>query len=138
MKYASAKIIPIYFVAPFAGAWIEILLSKYLVHQLFVAPFAGAWIEIVLLGTCRHESNVAPFAGAWIEIVLSIMGKLQQMSLPSRERGLKSPQNNDRILPCTVAPFAGAWIEMSDKDKDKNKDTVAPFAGAWIEISEVP
>ena len=33
-------------VAPFAGAWIEIL---HLLHQvliLLVAPFAGAWIEI--------------------------------------------------------------------------------------------
>ena len=40
----------------------------FLLSITLVAPFAGAWIEIVLLGTCRHESNVAPFAGAWIEI----------------------------------------------------------------------
>ena len=35
-----------------------------------VAPFAGAWIEI-LIGTSDKISNiVAPFAGAWIEILL--------------------------------------------------------------------
>ena len=33
-----------------------------------VAPFAGAWIEIVwCLGYCIRKT-VAPFAGAWIEI----------------------------------------------------------------------
>ena len=33
-------------VAPFAGAWIEILLGKAAIKQQDVAPFAGAWIEI--------------------------------------------------------------------------------------------
>ena len=79
-------------VAPFAGAWIEmihcrnflkILLEslpsrerglKYLVELVqkglkSVAPFAGAWIEIV--SRVKHPTHevVAPFAGAWIEIV---------------------------------------------------------------------
>ena len=34
-------------VAPFAGAWIEMLLNKALKSALGVAPFAGAWIEIM-------------------------------------------------------------------------------------------
>ena len=33
-------------VAPFAGAWIEILESYLGFRKTFVAPFAGAWIEI--------------------------------------------------------------------------------------------
>ena len=33
-------------VAPFAGAWIEIMSNFKKVKRLFVAPFAGAWIEI--------------------------------------------------------------------------------------------
>ena len=33
-------------VAPYAGAWIEILRIASLHPQLFVAPYAGAWIEI--------------------------------------------------------------------------------------------
>ena len=32
---------------------------------------------------------VAPFVGAWIEIVESMKGIAQELSLPSRERGLK-------------------------------------------------
>ena len=57
-------------VAPFAGAWIEIINPlKKRSDFSFVAPFAGAWIEILgflgpVLGPC-----VAPFAGAWIEII---------------------------------------------------------------------
>ena len=35
---------------------------------MVVAPFAGAWIEIVKLYTQTLPPPVAPFAGAWIEI----------------------------------------------------------------------
>ena len=56
------------------------------------------------------------------------------VSLPSRERGLKS------LSPCSfsdsyrVAPFAGAWIEIQPYLGRQKFGTVAPFAGAWIEI----
>ena len=33
-----------------------------------VAPFVGAWIEIVLTVGNNMEYLVAPFVGAWIEI----------------------------------------------------------------------
>ena len=33
-------------VAPLAGAWIEIHISREYVAVLIVAPLAGAWIEI--------------------------------------------------------------------------------------------
>ena len=35
-----------------------------------VAPFAGAWIEIVFPICTRFKRIVAPFAGAWIEIIV--------------------------------------------------------------------
>ena len=34
----------------------------------FVAPFAGAWIEIIQCEEEGYPSKVAPFAGAWSEI----------------------------------------------------------------------
>ena len=34
-----------------------------------VAPYAGAWIEIVLREVSFVAPIVAPYAGAWIEIV---------------------------------------------------------------------
>ena len=33
-----------------------------------VAPFAGAWIEIINIYIITFNVIVAPFAGAWIEI----------------------------------------------------------------------
>ena len=54
-----------------------------------VAPFAGAWIEITHSFRRSTAKSVAPFAGAWIEIVSSGSGKFAEVSLPSRERGLK-------------------------------------------------
>ena len=55
-------------VAPFAGAWIEILHPVSSGETHLVAPFAGAWIEIAHPPFVATAENVAPFAGAWIEI----------------------------------------------------------------------
>ena len=55
-----------------------------------VAPFTGAWIEIL---QCRERGSpwhVAPFTGAWIEMsMISFIVTAFVMSHPSRVRGLK-------------------------------------------------
>ena len=56
------------------------------------------------------------------------------LSLPSRERGLKSGCPYSKAVGF-VAPFAGAWIEMSSLMPFPSLSFVAPFAGAWIEIN---
>ena len=66
------------------------MLSSYTIKVFSVAPFAGAWIEICIRITNCKGCNVAPFAGAWIEIHIGAFNQMQPMSLPSRERGLKS------------------------------------------------
>ncbi len=66
MELPNVIFIP--FVAPFAGAWIEIHLSEHYRIAKNVAPFAGAWIEIFSAIRSARLSRVAPFAGAWIEI----------------------------------------------------------------------
>ena len=57
------------------------------------------------------------------------------LSLPSRERGLKSKIGNIIFEEFIVAPFAGAWIEMLKNIRNNSFLAVAPFAGAWIEIT---
>ena len=56
---------------------------------LFVAPFAGAWIEIQESIDDADVDLVAPFAGAWIEIISVFLIMKQESSHPSRVRGLK-------------------------------------------------
>ena len=47
LKYLQPLLImPIQYVAPFMGAWIEITPQEHLQRLLYVAPFMGAWIEI--------------------------------------------------------------------------------------------
>ena len=59
--------------------------------SLFVAPFAGAWIEIERLRAAGHDPEVAPFAGEWIEISrICMLTCRHPSSLRSPERGLKS------------------------------------------------
>ena len=55
-------------VAPFTGAWIEIISSFRCIYEYNVAPFTGAWIEISNSVTSLLRNLVAPFTGAWIEI----------------------------------------------------------------------
>ena len=38
------------------------------ISECTVAPFTGAWIEIILLVGLLLSLTVAPFTGAWIEI----------------------------------------------------------------------
>ena len=77
------------YVAPFAGAWIEIKESSIYAGSAPVAPFAGAWIEIDVSNAAYAGNAVAPFAGAWIEIFRASHTAPISTSLPSRERGLK-------------------------------------------------
>ena len=55
-------------VAPFTGAWIEILAGTNRPLVTIVAPFTGAWIEIIKVWKCCCDKTV---------------------SHPSRVRGLK-------------------------------------------------
>ena len=57
--------------------------------KIDVAPLAGARIEISAKHTEISSRLVAPLAGARIEIDPRSAGVCFEMSLPSRERGLK-------------------------------------------------
>ena len=84
-------------VAPLAGAWIEIFLAIAIIaYAAPVAPLAGAWIEILSNEKANRHIPVAPLAGAWIEISASKEDVLSDVSLPSRERGLKCMEGKKR------------------------------------------
>ena len=62
---------------------------------------------------------------------------ITEVSLPTRERGLKL-SNSFLIGFCfAVAPYAGAWIEIAVHKATGELVKVAPYAGAWIEIEVV-
>ena len=67
------------------------------------------------------------------EIILSDKKTLQ--SLPSRERGLKCEGCSIASLAGRVAPLAGARIEIFDRRSCPCTCRVAPLAGARIEIA---
>ena len=66
-----------------------------------VAPFVGAWIEILYALTESQMLIVAPFVGAWIEINSAKEHfKAMLMSLRSSERGLKCALNASQLGLC--------------------------------------
>ena len=51
------------------GAWIEMVVKRYLGGGICVAPLVGAWIEITEDEEHKMKAlDVAPLVGAWIEI----------------------------------------------------------------------
>ena len=70
----------------------------------YVAPLAGAWIEILGLYLYSKILTVAPLAGAWIEMIYREMVSLSSRSLPSRERGLKSVESTFNGSPVSRSP----------------------------------
>ncbi len=69
LKYLLQEVrIQQHLVAPFMGAWIEIMQGLANYSRNGVAPFMGAWIEICIAIGVNDLLNVAPFMGAWIEI----------------------------------------------------------------------
>ena len=59
---------------------------------------------------------------------------LDPTSLPTRERGLKYLMIRSVLQQQKVAPYAGAWIEIGIAATGAVIKLVAPYAGAWIEI----
>ena len=70
-------------VAPYTGAWIEIMYNPAKSPCGQVAPYTGAWIEIVRQKAHRGGFKVAPYTGAWIEIdtLEALGGELDGRSL---------------------------------------------------------
>ena len=52
-------------VAPFAGAWIEMMKNNFEFGLFMVAPFVGVRIEISGTEVTEMSCSVAPFMGAW-------------------------------------------------------------------------
>ena len=57
--------------------------------QPLVASFTEAWIEINPTYPVRKVSSVASFTEAWIEIYQNLQIQSENLSPPSRRRGLK-------------------------------------------------
>ena len=64
---------PLYTVACFAEAWIEIADNFSNPILGLVASFAEAWIEICDISPALISLQVASFAEAWIEIMISFL-----------------------------------------------------------------
>ena len=83
----------------------------------WVAPFAGAWIEMPLSGLTIFLDKSLPSRERGLKFFASSPEPRQIRSLPSRERGLKSESYRMTALSWIVAPFAGAWIEIKNPNR---------------------
>ena len=72
------------YVAPLAGAWIEMRLRKKEGVDPVVAPLAGAWIEMYFTSIWFIIVFVAPLAGAWIEMGITDYFKIERISRSPR------------------------------------------------------
>ena len=101
------------YVAPRAGAWIEIGSPWCIIKSIPSLPVRERGLKFV----CR-TANGKMFTSLPVRergLKSSVMKTLTPdfMSLPVRERGLKLLDGIVRPYDCAVAPRAGAWIEIS-------------------------
>ena len=79
----------------------------------FVAPLAGAWIEIAVVGINLRETTSLPSRERGLKFpYFARKVATNRTSLPSRERGLKYCVDYILGRNHIVAPLAGAWIEI--------------------------
>ena len=90
----------------------------------FVAPLAGAWIEIPPGGHFNRATGSLPLRERGLKLTGMLQGISAGMSLPLRERGLKFLHCCADIMPILVAPLAGAWIEIA-KDVYEGKEEMS-------------
>ena len=69
-------------------------------------------------------------------MITEILPQILELSLPTRERGLKYILPSALTAMSQVAPYAGAWIEILQSRIPCTAARVAPYAGAWIEIQK--
>ena len=77
-----------------------------------VAPFAGAWIEIMRTKSTSSKILSLPSRERGLKFEECPENYARCESLPSRERGLKFFLVLLWMNMQKVAPFAGAWIEI--------------------------
>ncbi len=77
-------------VAPYAGAWIEIIWHKRPANCPVSLPTRERGLKYDDSTCYINIQRVAPYAGAWIEISTPYLMHISlTTSLPTRERGLK-------------------------------------------------
>ena len=81
-------------------------------RQKNVAPFTGAWIEMLPARRLARPDTSLPSRERGLKFRVRCVPVLLERSLPSRERGLKYQNRKNERKAIVVAPFTGAWIEM--------------------------
>ena len=80
---------------------------------------------------------VAPLTGAWIEIPGISVAWVDSLSLPSRERGLKSKVYGYRFCRYQSLPSRERGLKLLHLERLRKQSLVAPLTGAWIEIAGI-
>ena len=100
-------------VAPFAGAWIEIFDDLFpRMRDLWSLPSQERGLKFSQTGLKRQRDRSLPSRERGLKFVAVGAQTNSFASLPSRERGLKFLQGRSCARSLRVAPFAEAWIEM--------------------------
>ena len=73
-------ILPVHFLLQSHPTWVRGLKLKIAItlsFSLSVAPYLGAWIEILLICKVCSDVDVAPYLGAWIEMMETLICQIQ-------------------------------------------------------------
>jgi len=98
-----------------------------------VAPFTGAWIETLPADQPPHEDLSRPSRARGLKLVTSCPAGRAIGSRPSRARGLKLKQSSSLRQNEVSRPSRARGLKLDHLQNSVPLLPVAPFTGAWIE-----
>ena len=93
---------------------------------LLVTPHAGVWIETGLRNLGRNGGIVTPHAGVWIETRASFSLPVPDLSLPTRECGLKLCANLGLISVSKSLPTRECGLKQRFEPFDRIENGHSP------------
>ena len=113
-------------VAPFAGAWIETMMSSAVSPVSVSLPSRERGLKLINIVGRVNRVGVAPFAGAWIETQKFQINVTGKPSLPSRERGLKLIRYGKYHRIFASLPSRERGLKHVDADTEECDDASLP------------
>ena len=123
------------YVAPLAGAWIEIMKRSGELIRTVSLPSRERGLKCLSnKRQCRLYGSL-PSRERGLKFLGTDMSIEEELSLPSRERGLKLHQQVNVCLFIASLPSRERGLKSFPTITPRELIPVAPLAGAWIEIS---
>ena len=129
----NVREIPVDYVTPCMGVWIETSKVSLCWLECKVTPCMGVWIETSYIVRYQNGARVTPCMGVWIETANIIGSDDPHDVTPCMGVWIETLVAVLAAVLTAVTPCMGVWIETVDSERETLQNQVTPCMGVWIE-----